>query len=160
METGVRFAAVGGRAGTGVWIVALSVLLSSGCARSVKWRLDSFDRVQADSRTQNKLTFVYFRNWYSVECTRFEEGVLKDPAVLDALLPFNCVPLDFDRDRPLAEAWGVQKPPAFVVMDGNSRVLASGKGAMSVASVLDALKRATEGQAAAPKENKAAPLSP
>lgn len=156
----MQFAAVGGRLVTGIGIVVLGALLSSGCARSVKWRLDSFDRVQADSRAQNKLTFVYFRNWYSVECTRFEEGVLKDPSVLDTLAAFNCVPLDFDRDRPLAEAWGVQKPPAFVVVDGASRVLASGKGAMSVASVLDALKRAQEGQSAAPKENNAAPLSP
>jgi hypothetical protein len=156
----VRFSAVGWRGGAGLWIFVAGVLLSGGCARSVKWRLDSFDRVQADSRVQNKLTFVYFRNWYSVECTRFEESVLKDPAVLDALLPFNCVPLDFDRDRPLAEAWGIQKPPAFVVVDGTSRVMASGMGAMSVTGVLDALRRAREGPSSPPPASTAAPLSP
>jgi hypothetical protein len=106
--------------------------------------LTVFDPVYAKSRAENKLTFVYFRNWYATGCTEFEENVLKQPPVLHATTDLACVPLDFDWDRPLAERWGIRQTPAFVIVDPEGRVLARGEGDISLETLLDAIGQAKE----------------
>jgi len=125
-------------------LMGLAGLGTSGCSAGIRWQGYVFDPVYAKSRAENKLTFVYFRNWYAVECTEFEENVLKQPVVLEATPDLACVKLDFDWDRPLAEKWGVRQAPAFVIVDPAGRVLARGEGDISLEALLDAIDQAKE----------------
>ena len=61
-------------------LVGLGML---GCSAGIRWQGFVFDPVYAKSREENKLTFVFFSNWYAIECTEFEENVLKQPVVRD-----------------------------------------------------------------------------
>jgi hypothetical protein len=98
--------------------------------------------VPALASREGKVVFVYFRHWALPECTRFEEQILKAPAVLTELRDLYCVVLQIDWDRPLAERWGVGDPPSFVVLDPAGNVLATGSGTMSVTSAVDTIQQA------------------
>ena len=84
--------------------------------------------------------FVYFRSWYSVECTHFEENVLKDPEILAETATMVCVPLDFDWDRPLAQQWDLGAVPAFVIVTPDGRVLAKGQAPLTREMLLEAFR--------------------
>ena len=116
----------------------------AGCSPGIRWQGYVFDPVYAKSRAENKLTFVYFRNWYAVECTEFEESVLKQPVVREAVANLISVALSFDWDRPLADRWGIRQTPAFVIVDPEGRVLAHGEGDISLEALLDAVEQAKE----------------
>lgn len=124
-----------------VGLALLSVALS-GCARGVRWNFGTFEDVHAQARVSDKLTFVYFRNWYMVECTEFEEQILKDPEVLAETDKFVCVPLSFDRDQQLAKRWGLAEPPAFVIVTPEGRVLHSADAPITKAELHAALRAA------------------
>jgi len=130
------------------WLLALAGLAGgiAGCSQGVRWRLDSYENVQRLSRAEGKLTFVYFRNWYSVRCAQFEEHVLKNPEVLAATHALNCVPLEFDWDRRLAEQWGIDQTPGFVIINPQGRVVTLRAGEITVDDVLGAIARAREMQ--------------
>jgi hypothetical protein len=101
--------------------------------------------VHADSRRDQKLTFVYFRHWMVVACTDFEENVLKDAAVLEALHPngeFYCAVLDFLVDRPLADQWGIEAPPGVVILAPDGRVLGRLSGQISLQQLLELIESA------------------
>jgi hypothetical protein len=119
-------------------------LAATGCAPGVKWRFDTYERVHAEAQAANQLTFVYFRNWYSVECTQFEENVLKRPDVLQATADLVCVPIDFDWDLPLADQWDIRRPPAFVIVDPEERILGRGEGEITREELLEAIRQARE----------------
>jgi hypothetical protein len=116
----------------------------TGCSPGLRWRLVRVEDALAEGHTQNKLTFVYFRSWASVDCTDFEEKVLKQPAVLEASASLVCVPLDtaVDRDRQLAERWHLRKVPAFAIVDPAGVVLESGSGAITRDNLLAAFASA------------------
>ena len=119
---------------------------SLGCSPGIKWRGATYDSVHADSVRNHKLTLVYFRSWAKVECTDFEENVLKAPEVREALSPdghFYCVPLDSHWDRSLAEQFGVDEPPTVVIVDDDGRVLSRLTGKITVKALLDALHEAS-----------------
>lgn len=119
---------------------------AAGCSPGVRWQLGTYAEVQADARAEGKLLFVYFRNWYLVESTRFEEDVLKDPEVRAALAPFVSVPLEYSiaRDQELAERWGIYRVPAFAIVDPDERVLATGAGEITKDELLAALAQAQQ----------------
>jgi hypothetical protein len=122
-----------------VWVVA------GACSPGIRWRGYTFDPVHADSRRDQKLTFVYFRHWAVVACTEFEDNVLKDPAAREALQPngvFYCAVLDFALDRSLAEQWGIEAPPGVVILDPDNRVLARLSGQISLGQLLEAIETA------------------
>ncbi len=127
-------------------LLAAAVLLTAGgCANGIRWKDYTFDPVFRQSRADGRLTFVYFRNWAMVECTNFEETVLKDPTVLEILRPdgtFYCVPLEFYWDRPLAKKWGVEKPPAVVILDPAGCVLEKLSGKITTEQLISALEKA------------------
>ncbi|MGE0480535.1 MAG: hypothetical protein AB7Q17_08695 [Phycisphaerae bacterium] len=123
-------------------VAILLALAMAGCAPGIAWRLETFDRVHADAKPAGKLTFVYFRNWYDVACTNFEEQVLKSPAVLKETADLVCVPLSYDWDRALAQPWGLDRAPAFAVVAPDGAVLASGQGTITEPALLDALRSA------------------
>lgn len=103
-----------------------------------------FDPVHADAQRDHKLTFVYFRNWAVPACTRFEENVLKDPAILQAVAELYCAVLDFHMDRQLAEDWGIAAPPGVAVVDPDRRILARLSGEVSAAELLAAIQTAKD----------------
>lgn len=127
-----------------VVLAGLIGLGTPGCSPGIRWQGYVFDPVYAKSRAENKLTFVYFRNWYAVECTEFEESVLKQPVVREAVANLISVALSFDWDRPLADRWGIRQTPAFVIVDPEGRVLAHGEGDISLEALLDAVEQAKE----------------
>ncbi len=89
--------------------------------------MGAFQEVFARTCQQRKVTFVYFRNWYSIECTNFEEKTLKDVEVLFETTSMVNIPLDFDYDRVLAEQWDIDAVPAYVLLAPDGQVLAMRK---------------------------------
>jgi hypothetical protein len=124
-------------------VVACSFLLA-GCQQGLRWRLGRYEDASADAKAQHKLLFVYFRNWYLVECTTFEEQVLAKPSVVAATAPMICVPLEFDVsvDRRLAWGWGIRQAPAFAIVDPAGHVLERGSNPITEESLLAAIERA------------------
>lgn len=121
--------------------LAVSLLGMLGCD-GVRWRLDRYDRVHDDAVRDKRLTFVYFRHWAAVQCTEFEEKVLKDAAVLAETKHFYCVPLAFDWDRELADQWDVREPPGVVIVGVDDRVLGKLCGVITRDALLALMRRA------------------
>lgn len=134
------------RAGT-IGLALLSATLLVGCSEGIRWRAFTYPDAAAAARADRKLTFVYFRSWYSVECTHFEEEVLKNRAVLAETQSMVCVPLDFDHDRMLApqsltRQWGLQKVPAFAIVTPEGQVLEQAEAPITLSGLLDAIRAA------------------
>jgi len=126
-------------------VAACAVLVAcgaAGCAPGIAWRDYTFDRVYEASEREGKLTFVYFRHWAVVECTEFEERVLKQPNVRAATEGLNCVPLDVILDRNLAESWHVTTVPAVVILGPAKHVLAMREGKITAEQLLADIERA------------------
>jgi hypothetical protein len=127
-------------------LLTLSTLLIiagvAGCSDGVRWRGFDYRSVHNQSKRENKLTFVYLRSAYLVECTRFEENVLRDPAVLNALRDLNCAVIDFGWDSRLAEKWKLERAPAFAIVNPAGELLSGGFGAISAEQLLEAVAEA------------------
>jgi thioredoxin-like negative regulator of GroEL len=119
-----------------------SLLTLAGCNGGVHWEGPTFQDAQALGRNRNRPIFVYFRSWYLVECTQFEEQVLKNPEILAETRGMVCVPLDFDRDRPLAQQWGIKTVPAFVIVAPGGQVLARQEARITQPELLSAVRAA------------------
>jgi hypothetical protein len=121
----------------------------SGCRTAVNWHLGSFDDAHSVAVKRGRNTFVYFRSWYSVDCTQFEDQVLSNPRVLEKLDAFVCVPLEYDWDKSLAERWGLRRTPATAIVDVNRQLVAKTEGTVSVQQMLDQLALAPPASAPA-----------
>lgn len=126
----------------GTVAIVLGLFFVSGCSPGINWRGFAYEPVLAQSREENKLTLVYFRSWYLVACTEFEENVLKKPEVISATTDLNCVALDFDWDRPLADAWDIREAPAVVIVDPEERVLGAAMGQITLETLLEIILEA------------------
>lgn len=145
----VRPTRVPARAAAALWGTLLLGALGSGCADGVQWRSYSYEPAIQQSRVDRKLTFVYFRNWFSVTCTDFEEQVLKDPAVLAALRELNAVPLEYGgADQKLGERIGVMRTPGFAILDPDEDVLVVRSGPLSAEETVAAIEDAKQKWAA------------
>lgn len=123
----------------------------TGCSGTIRWRsYHEFEPVLEESRQAGKATFVYLRSWYLVQCTKFEDEVLRDPAVVKATQPMNCIMLDFDNSSRLTRAWGLTEAPAFVVFGPEGALRGSGSGRISRESLLAALRGAAQPAASQP----------
>jgi hypothetical protein len=131
-----------------VLVAVIAVAGLCGCQPGIAWRLGRFEDGFAEAQAAGKLTFVYFRNWYSVDCTTFEEQVLKQPSVLQATSELVCVPLEYDVDRKLAEGWGISRVPAFVIVGPGGTVFESASGQITADDVVNAVRRARQRLAA------------
>jgi hypothetical protein len=126
-------------------VLGFVATVAGACSPGIRWRGYTFEPVLADSQRDGKLTFVYFRHWTVVACTEFEENVLKAPAVREQLQPngaFYCAVLDFALDRSLAQQWGIEAPPAVVILAPDGRVLARLTGEISRDELLRAIETA------------------
>ncbi len=147
------------RAGRRAWLCVLLACgagLGGGCARGVHWRIGTFEEAHREAQRTDQLTLVYFRSWYLVECTEFEERVLRDPAVLAESDRMVCVPLDFDWDRRLAERWELEDVPAVAVVGPHGEVLAKHGGPLTKTELLALIETARAGlERAAPSDRSA-----
>lgn len=130
-------------------LLGFVALFAGGCAPRIPWRFSDYEEARQTAERENKLTFVYFRNWYAVECTRFEDNVLSAQAVVDAVSDMVCVPLDLDWDRPLARTWDIDQAPAIVVTEPDGSRLAGRAGACSVQELLAIVHEARQRHVAA-----------
>lgn len=126
-------------------MLAGALHLLTGCAPGILWRNYVYEPVHTDAVRDQKPVLVYFRHWASVECTKFEEQVLKDPRVREATVGFYCVPLQIDWDHLLAERWGIPDPPGVVLLTPDERVLARLSGEISIDQLLGAMRSAAAG---------------
>lgn len=118
------------------------IITGAGCAPGVQWRYGAFEPIFTDAKATGRLSLVYFRSWYSVQCTKAEDSVFNDPRLKTATADMHCVPLDFDWDKPLATAWKVTTVPSIVILSPNEEILESYSGEFTVAAVLEAIARA------------------
>ncbi len=136
-------------------------LLATGCSSGIRWAAFAFDeRVRQESRSSGKPTFVYFRSWYAVECTRFEDNVLSHPGVRQATAGFYCVTLDLDADRELAARWKLDTSPAYALLQGGEPPRITRNGAVTLETLLSDLqsvRQATTGPAPVSGESAAGP---
>ncbi|QOJ15359.1 MAG: hypothetical protein HRU75_12265 [Planctomycetia bacterium] len=140
-------------------IFALLLSGLSACGPSVRWHFDPRS-AESQVRREPALRMVYFRNWYSVECTRFEDDVLRDAAVVEALRGVVCVMLSYDFDRPLAEEWGVTAAPGAALVDTGGRAVSSITGGVSRDEFLRWLESALQIGRAALEPPAATPVAP
>lgn len=129
-------------AAPGGLLLLLALILAPGCSEGIHWRNYVYEPVHQDALRDNREMFVYFRHWALVECTRFEEEVLKNPQVLEATKNFYCVPLQIDWDDARAERWGVDSAPAVVILTPQEQVLARLKHPITAAELLKAMQDA------------------
>jgi len=117
-----------------------------GCSPGVRWSLGTFEDARTQAAAKQRLLLVYFRNWYSVECTRFEEEVLKHPSILAATADLVCVPLEhsYSADASLARSWGLDGAPAVAIVDPTGSACEAISGPVSVQELLAAIRRAKE----------------
>lgn len=118
------------------------VAISTGCAPGIEWRDFKYEPVREIAQRDQRPIFVYFRHWAAVACTKFEDEVLKDPAILAESRKFHCVPLAFDWDRELAEKFGVREIPGVAIVDPNGRVITRLQGTISRDDLLKEMRRA------------------
>lgn len=127
-----------------VFALTLAATWVCGCAEGVRWEIGPYPEIHRRAAAADQLTFVYFRSWYLVECTQFEEQVLKDPEVLAELRPFVAVPLDFDYDQPLATKWGIDDRPAYVIVTPEGAVLSRNQIPITKRELLEDLRSAKQ----------------
>ena len=137
-----------GRAGRAL-VAGLFLMMVAGCTPAVSWRFVAFDTGVAESRAANRPLFVYFRDWASPRCTRFEDSVLSHPTVVETLRGFISVPLQWNTavDAPVAETYGIRDVPAFVILSSRGEVLARGQTNITLEQLLQALSAARAAQA-------------
>lgn len=125
------------------WAVPTLLFLTIvGCAPGIEWRDFKYEPVRDLAQRDQRLMFVYFRHWAAVACTKFEDEILKDPAVLAESRAFYCVPLAFDWDRTLAEKFGVREIPGVAIVDPAGRVITRLQGVISRDELINEMRRA------------------
>lgn len=117
-------------------------MLTAGCATAIRWEGPTFSEAQSRARERGELTFVYFRSWYLVECTDFEDRVLKAPDVVAACRDMTCVVLDYDWDKPLARQWSLDAPPAFALVSPDGELLAKQHAPITHNELIEAIRAA------------------
>ena len=122
------------------------VALLAGCQPSIAWRYWLDDSTRDSARTEQKLMFVYLRNWASVECTDFVNGVLSEKRVVDATADMLCVQLEYavPADQRLAESWGITRVPAVAIVDPSGNVIEKASGPLSAPDLLALIDRARQ----------------
>ena len=127
-----------------------ALVAAAGCSPGIQWRDFKYEPVQEAAARDKKLIFVYFRHWAAVNCTNFEDQVLKDEAVLAESRNFYCVPLAFDWDRPLADQFGIREIPGVAIVDPQGRVLTRLQGTITRDELIKEMARARSDYAARP----------
>lgn len=89
---------------------------------------------------------VYFRMRRSPLCERFEEGVLRDAAVVDAVQRYVCVRLDVGQATAEVKRYDVRGVPALLLLDSAGAELARLSGVVEKAVLLSRLREVEQGR--------------
>ena len=117
----------------------------AGCASGVQWRYD-FANAYDYSKANQRLTLVYFRQWFLPLCSKVEESVFNTPELREATRDVTCIRYEMYAGDPLSAAWGVDQAPAYVIVDTEGQILARGQGEFSVAEISQAIAAARSTQ--------------
>lgn len=124
---------------------ACLLVLLAGCGPGVRWRYEwSFYQAFGDSKSNEKLTFVFFRQYYSVACTQMDDQVFNTPELQEATRDMNCIRPELDLQKSLAAAWGVDSVPSYVIVAPTGRVLIQRVGMFTVDQVLADIQQARQ----------------
>lgn len=127
------------------WLGLALLALATGCGPSIRWRTYVYDVGLDEARREGKPMFVYLRNWYLPECTRFEDNVLKNAAVVSATGDLYAVFLEADWSTHLMQAWTLQRTPAVAVLTAGGELVSASDDLQTTADLLDFLVVAREG---------------
>ena len=99
-----------------LWFSILVAVLALSCpaCSGMKWEYD-FAAAESKARLEQKDLFIYFRQWYSTECSQVEsQWLLTSPEVSEVLKDtINCW-LEWDWSQEIARKYRVRRCPAFV----------------------------------------------
>lgn len=89
----------------------------------IAWTEKTYEAALAEAKAANKPLFVDFYADWCLPCRRMTKEVFSRQDVADAAQAFLCVSVDYDKQRELAERWGIKQIPAmlFVNPDGSLR---------------------------------------
>ena len=118
---------------------------NAGCGSGVQWRYD-FASAYDYSKANQRLTLVYFRQWFLPLCSKVEDSVFNTPELREATRDVTCIRYEMYAGDPLSAAWGVDGAPAYVIVDTNGQILARGEGEFSVAEISQAIDTARSAQ--------------
>lgn len=111
----------------------------------IRWRRVIGDALQ-QARALNKPVFAYFRLNDSLHCRRFEEGVLSDPAVVDATEQFVPLRVDVSRCGDDARRLDVRGAPTILILDGQGNEMLRLSGVVDKPTLLARLAEVRRGQ--------------
>lgn len=123
-----------------VSVLGLVFVQSVGCAPSIRWKAFTYEPGAAGSSSSARPELVYFRAWYSVECTRFEDNVLRNPTAVEAVQDFDCYMVEYDWHEKVAQTWGVREVPGFVILSPDGFVMAKRSGPISLDEFLESVR--------------------
>ncbi len=133
-----------GRGGIAALVLLGTAVVLTGCHGQQRWEYANYPEVQRRAAAEGKLTLVYFKSWYRIESTRFEEDVLEDPAVRDALDGMARVMLDRDYDQELAQRWGLTKVPSYAIISPEGDVLVRDQAPITRDALLKGIRKARQ----------------
>ena len=110
-------------------LMICSVLMLTGCSQ-IPWRPDLGGALRQASRT-NRLVVVAYWSAFNQECQEMERDVFSLSEVRDSLSQTIPVRLAAWSNRKFAEAYGLSKTPAFVVLAPDGRLLRMLQGYVS-----------------------------
>ena len=89
----------------------------------IPWTDKSYEAALAEAKTSGKPVFLDFYADWCQPCRRMTKEVFSKDEVAQAASAFICVSLDYDKQREIAERWGIKQIPAmlFLNADGSLR---------------------------------------
>jgi len=103
-------------------LVTGPLAFSCAACSGIQWEYD-FAAAESKAKLEQKDLFVYYRQWYSPQCSRLEgDWLLTAPEVTATLKEtVNCW-LEWDWSQEIARKHQVRSYPAFVFVRPNSKV--------------------------------------
>lgn len=97
------------------------------------------------AQQENKPIAVYFWAIWCQYCAKFQSDTLGNPEVKKILEEdYVLVAMDLDRDRDVAQKYGVSYPPYVLFLDGNDKVLERIPGAVDAGYFLPLVTQARD----------------
>lgn len=111
---------------------------------SIRWHA-TLPAAQKAARDGKRMVLVYFFVRGAELCHRFEEGVLRDPAVVAATEAFACVRLDAARESAEARRLDVRGAPTILILDAQGNEVARAGGLTGKEKLIARLQEAQQG---------------
>ena len=122
-----------------LFILPLPPMDAGAASADIRWH--PFEKGLALGKKENKKVFVYFwATWCNV-CEKMEKETLKDTSVIAYLNKhFVAVKIDFDKNRALADSFGITGVPDNWFFDESKQVITNRPGFIPARMFLPMLK--------------------